>query len=87
MAARIIVRIELTPDAKRRLMEISKRFGMTQIAATSRLVEWFAGQSELVQAAILGQYPSEIEGDVARLILQKMASPTNGAATAAAAAK
>ena len=73
MAARIIVRIELTPDAKRRLMDISKRFGMTQISATSRLVEWFAGQSELVQAAILGQYPSEIESDVARLILQRMA--------------
>jgi hypothetical protein len=73
MAARIIVRIELTPDAKRRLMDISKRFGMTQISATSRLVEWFAGQSELIQAAILGQYPAEIESDVAKLILQKMA--------------
>ena len=81
MAARIIVRIELTPDAKRRLMDISKRFGMTQISATSRLVEWFAGQSELVQAAILGQYPSEIESDVAKLILQKMA---NGSVVAAA---
>lgn len=80
MAARIIVRIELTPDAKRRLLEVSKRFGMTQIAATSRLVEWFAGQSELVQAAILGQYPSEIESDVARLILQKMATPTGAVA-------
>ena len=76
MAARIIVRIELTPDAKRRLMDISKRFGMTQISATSRLVEWFAGQSEAVQAAILGQYPSEIEGDVAKLILQKIADGT-----------
>jgi hypothetical protein len=84
MAARIIVRIELTPDAKRRLMEVSKRFGMTQIAATSRLVEWFAGQSELVQAAILGQYPSEIESDVARLILQKMANPASAAAAAGA---
>jgi hypothetical protein len=76
MAARIIVRIELTPDAKRRLMDVSKRFGMTQISATSRLVEWFSGQSELVQAAVLGQYPAEIESDVARLILQKMASGT-----------
>ena len=80
MAARIIVRIELTPDAKRRLMEISKRFGMTQISATSRLVEWFAGQSELVQAAVLGQYPAEIEGDVAKLILQKIANTSSAAA-------
>jgi hypothetical protein len=80
MAARIIVRIELTPDAKRRLMEISKRFGMTQISATSRLVEWFAGQSELVQAAVLGQYPAEIEGDVAKLILQKIANPSSAGA-------
>lgn len=39
----------------------------------SRLVEWFAGQPELIQAAVMGRYPGEIEADVAKLILKKMA--------------
>lgn len=71
---RIIVRIELTPEAKRRSEAVAEKYGMTQIATTSRLVEWFAGQSEMIQAAILGQYPSDIEADVAQLILEKMTS-------------
>jgi hypothetical protein len=69
---RIIVRIELTLEAKRRSAAVADKFGMTQISATSRLVEWFAVQSETVQAAVLGQYPQEIEADVARLILGRM---------------
>ena len=72
MDHRIVVRLELTPGAKDRLNEISHRAGMTQLAVTSRLVEWFAGQSELIQSAVLGHYPEEIQGDVAKLILKKM---------------
>jgi hypothetical protein len=45
---------------------------MTQVAVASRLMEWFAKQSDAVQAAILGQYPAEIEPDVARIILERM---------------
>lgn len=74
MASRIIVRIELTPIAKERLNELSDRAGMTQVAMLSRLVEWFAGQSELIQAAVMGHYPTEVESDIAKLILKKMAS-------------
>jgi hypothetical protein len=72
-SSRIIVRIELTPEAKKRSAAAADSFGMTQIATTSRLVEWFARQPEAVQAAVLGQYPPEIEADVARLILGRMA--------------
>ena len=57
MAARIIVRIELTPNAKSRLNELTDKAGMTQVAMLSRLVEWFANQSDMIQAAVLGQYP------------------------------
>jgi len=74
MASRIIVRIELTPTAKERLNELSDRAGMTQVAMLSRLVEWFASQSELIQAAVMGHYPTEVESDIAKLILKKMAS-------------
>jgi len=69
---RIIVRIELTPGAKEHLTGIAKRNGMTQVAVTSRLLEWFAQQSELVQAAILGHYPHAIQAEIAELILKRM---------------
>jgi hypothetical protein len=74
MASRIVVRLELTKDAKNRLAEISKRTGMTQVSVSSRLFEWFSKQSELLQAAVLGQYPKEIEADVAEMILKRVSS-------------
>lgn len=73
MARRIILRIEITPDAKENLTGFCSKVGMTQVAAMSRLVEWFAEQSDVVQAAILGLYPADIRADVAKLILKRMA--------------
>jgi hypothetical protein len=72
MARRIVVRIEVSPAAKDRLGELSHRHGMTQVALTSRLIEWFTGTSDLIQAAVLGAYPEEIRADVAKLILKRM---------------
>lgn len=72
MASRIIVRIELTPSAKEALNELTDKAGMTQVALLSRLVEWFSHQTDMIQAAVLGQYPSEIEGDIAKMILKRM---------------
>ena len=74
MASRIIVRIELTPAAKDALNELTDKAGMTQVALLSRLVEWFAHQSDMIQASVLGQYPSEIEADIAKLIMKKLSS-------------
>jgi hypothetical protein len=74
MASRIIVRIELTPSAKEALNELTDKAGMTQVALLSRLVEWFSHQTDMIQAAVLGQYPSEIEGDIAKMILKRMGS-------------
>jgi hypothetical protein len=73
MARRFVIRLELTEPAKRHLSGLADRHGMTQVAVMSRLVEWFSGQSDLIQAAVLGRYPAEIESDVAKLILRKMA--------------
>jgi hypothetical protein len=73
MPPRIIVRIELTRNAKDRLSEVAHRNGMTQVSVTSRLLEWFANQTELVQGAVLGHYPAEIQAEIAEVILKKMA--------------
>jgi len=55
-----------------RLNDLTDKAGMTQVAMLSRLVEWFANQSDMIQAAVLGQYPLEIQSEIARLILKRM---------------
>lgn len=71
---RVIMRIELYPEAKEGLAGMCDRLGMTQIAATSRIIEWFTAQNDVVQAAILGLYPEDIRAEVAEMILKKMAA-------------
>ena len=73
MARRFVIRVELSPTAKRILTTISQRNGMTQVAVMSRLVQWFNTQPEAIQAAVLGRYPAEYEADIARLILRRIA--------------
>ena len=74
MKKRAVFRIQLTPEAKKRLLDMSDKLGVTQIAVTSRLTEWFATQPEAVQAAILGLYPDALKQDIATMILERMAS-------------
>lgn len=81
--SRIIVRIELTPAAKSGFGKVAERMGQTQIATTSRLVEWFAAQSEGVQAAVLGQYPKDVESEIARMLLAREAKGGVGGRTKA----
>lgn len=73
MSSRIIVRIELTPKARDRLDDARHRAGMTQLSMLSRLVEWFADQPQVVQSAIMGHLPIDIEDDVAKLVLKHLA--------------
>ena len=73
MASRFVMRIELTGPAKAKLAELSDDTGMTQVAIMSRMVQWFSGQPEVIQAAVLRRYPQEVEADIARLLLRKMA--------------
>lgn len=72
MRKRIIIRLELSQQAKEALEDTCEKNGMTQVAVSSRLVEWFSIQTDMVQAAILGHYPKELESDIAKLILQRM---------------
>jgi hypothetical protein len=71
---RVIMRIELFPEAKKGLADLCDRLGMTQIAATSRIIEWFTTQPDVVQAAVLGLYPQDIRAEVAEMILKRMTS-------------
>lgn len=73
---RCILRVELSSEAKEHLDIVTERTGMTRIALLSRLVTWLGEQPELIQAAVLGRYPKEIERDVARLVLQRAAGNT-----------
>jgi hypothetical protein len=71
---RVIMRIELYPESKKGLADLCDRLGMTQIAATSRIIEWFTTQSDVVQAAILGLYPHDIRSEVVEMILKRIGS-------------
>jgi hypothetical protein len=71
-APRLIVRIEVSRSAKQTCADAAARFGTSQVAVIDRLIGWLANQPATVQAAILGQYPKEIEADVARIILRRM---------------
>jgi hypothetical protein len=79
---RVIVRLELTPDAKRKNEAMADQFGMTQIATLSRLVNWFALQPPEVQAGVLlGQHgPCGAEPGVVRAILERIAAGGGGTA-------
>ncbi|MFI5378541.1 MAG: hypothetical protein ACHRHE_04535 [Tepidisphaerales bacterium] len=74
MPTHIIVGLELTPPAKKALHALTDKLGMTQVAMLSRLVEWVARQPARVQASILGQLPSAVSVDTARLMLEQMAA-------------
>ena len=68
------MRIEITPRAKPSFVGFCDGYGLTQIAAMSHMLEWFSEQSEVVQAAIMGLYPTDIRADLPRLIMEKMAA-------------
>jgi hypothetical protein len=71
---RVIMRIELFPSAKTRLEASCEQRGMTQVATTSRVIEWFCAQNDIVQAIVLGLYPEDVRGQVGEMILKKMAA-------------
>ena len=76
MASRIIMRIELSSGAKRKFEGTPYALGMTQLAVTNKLVEWFVDQNEELQASILGLYPTGIAPDITTTLLKRMTSDT-----------
>ena len=74
LPAHVVMRIELFPAAKDLLSSMCDRLGMTQVAAASRLLEWFAEQTDAVQVVVLDLVPQEIRAEVASMILKRLVS-------------
>ena len=72
MAARIIVRIEVTKKAWEEIGRLTEKFGMTQLLMHSRMVEWLSAQPEHIRAAVLGPAPATTPETGAWLILKNM---------------
>ena len=68
------MRIELSPEAKREFEASPERLGMTQLAATNRLIAWFVRQPGDLQLAIL-KWNSDSTGDsLTTQVLRQMIS-------------
>lgn len=72
---RTVCRIQLTPESKQKLTDLSKALGMTQLSISEKLIEWFAKRPVTVQGAVLGLYPQLIAADIASLLLKKGLGP------------
>jgi hypothetical protein len=72
MAPRIIVRIEVTKQARDEIDRLSRKLGMTYLSMHSRMVQWLSNQPDEIRAGILHNFPAEVKGDIARLILKSM---------------
>src|SRR3954447_323932 len=72
-----IIRLQLDGAAKEKLDEVCDLRGMTQIAVLSRLVKWFAGQDEVVQASVLNLLSDEMLGDLGQTLHQRLAAASS----------
>jgi len=71
MAKRHIMRIDLSAGGKKQFSELHNELGMTQLAMSSRLLEWFADQDPTIQRKIMMR---ENNSDAARDFLTRLAS-------------
>lgn len=74
MAKRHIMRIDLSGAAKKRIGEISDRYGMTQLTMMSRMVEWYEVQSPEVQHTITTKFTEKPPRDIVKKLLTDMAA-------------
>jgi hypothetical protein len=69
---RSIMRIQLDARSKDRLDEICQKRGMTQIAAMSRIVDWFSRQDEVIQTSVLHGLSQGSLSALAKSVLRKI---------------
>jgi hypothetical protein len=70
-STRAIMRIDLTPATKELFLQVADRQGMTQLAVTSRIVEWFCKQPEVVQHAVLQSGFNNNHAEVAKMAMKE----------------
>jgi hypothetical protein len=66
------MRIEVFPGVPGSLADVTERVGSTQVSVVSRLLEWFASQPDVTQAAILGLYPGDIQKELPKMIFERL---------------
>jgi hypothetical protein len=71
---RVVFRIMLTPEARAEIERLTDALGITQIAITSKLVEWLSTQPDVIRSVILGHYPDDpdLQRDAVKLILERL---------------
>lgn len=68
------MRIELTQGARKQHDSVPEKFGMTHVAISSRLIEWFSKQDPSTQKSIMMVEAGSSSKELAKGILRKMAS-------------
>jgi hypothetical protein len=71
---RIIMRVDVTPLARDGLNSVCEEYGITHVAAMSRLIEWFSKESDVVQCGVLNLYPRDMRDKVAKIVLRQIAA-------------
>jgi hypothetical protein len=66
------VRLLISLNAKRKVEEIAKQNGMTEVEVASRIYLWFVEQPGVVQQGILGHLPADFREDLIELVLKRM---------------
>jgi hypothetical protein len=74
MPKRHIMRIELTQGARKQHDQVPEKYGMTHVAISSRMLEWFSKQDAMTQKAIMMAEPGANSRELAKEILKKMAA-------------
>ena len=74
MSKRIILRIELSPLARGNFDNVLETFGLTRVAASSKLLEWFEHQTEEIQTSILGLHPLPDAAEIPIKVMKQVAS-------------
>jgi hypothetical protein len=69
-----LIKVRITDAAKKIIERSSDDFGLTEIALFSRLVDWYSRQDDVVKRAVLDMLPPEYRTDIAKLVLERMAS-------------
>ena len=74
IAKRVIMRLEISREAKDKYIMCRDSRGMTRVGVTSKIILWFVGQTEGVQATILGLYPKFARTDLTIAVLKPLIS-------------
>lgn len=66
--------IQTSEQAYEAMMRAVDRYKMSRLTFLEELIFWFDGQPEMVQRAVIGQLPSDLPMDVAKMLLERFVS-------------